>query len=300
MNSNRLIGNLAMLTTAMLFGGNFTLTKYVLDEQCVTPTSLMMMRVVFSFLVFGGISLFTKRESIEKKDFLWIILAALLGIVGNQCLFILGISLTSPIDGSIIATLAPIITIIVSYFYLQEAISKKKVTGVILGASGALLLIFFTHKGYSGEGSSLQGNVAFLGSASSYACFLVFGKGISKKYKPVTLMKWMFLVSCIVLTPFYLKPFIDAPIWHMPFNWKHTGAAAYIVIGATCLPYFLLPIAQRTISATATGMYSYVIPVVATALSIWMGQGELTFPKILCALLVFGGVFLVSQSNKTK
>ena len=289
-----------MLTAALLFGGNFVLTKFVLEAQCVDTSSLMMMRVTFSMFVFWIVSLFSKRERIEKADFFWVIVSALLGIVGNQCLFILGMNWTSPIDASIIATLGPIITIIVSFFYLKESFNNMKVAGVMLGASGALLLIYFTHKGFTGEGSSLQGNLILFGSASSYACYLVFGKSISKKYTPITLMKWMFLVSFLVLAPFYMRPMLEAPLWHAPFDWKNTGAVFYIVFGATCLPYFLLPIAQKRISATATGMYSYVLPVVATSLSIWMGQGELTFSKIVCALLIFFGVFLVSQSNRKK
>lgn len=289
-----------MLTVSMLFGINFTFTKLILDDMSVNPSSLLCFRFVFGTLAFWITSLFIKREKIEKADIKWVILASLLGIICNQGIFLFGMQHTSPIDASIISTTVPIITMIISFLYLKEPLSGMKVGGVFLGGLGALLLIFLTHQGLSGKGSSLHGNLLIFCSSLSYSSFFVFSRGISRKYSSITIMKWMFLIATVSLLPFFFHDFSSAPIWTNAVNWKSIGLLTYILIGATFLPYLLVPIAQRHIKPTTMSMYNYVQPVVASGLGIWLGQGELTFPKMCCALLIFVGVFFVTRSRGLK
>ncbi len=293
----KIIGNCTMAIVATLFGINFTATKLILDSQAVSPYSLMLFRLLFGTAAFWIASLFIPREHIHRADIKWIIIASALGIIFNQGIFIIGIKHTSPIDASIITTIVPIITMIVSYIYLREPLSKMKVAGVTLGAIGAISLIILTKQGLSGEGASFIGNMLIVCSSLAYSCFFVFSRGISQKYSSITIMKWMFLIASLALLPFFFKSIPASPIFHEPFNWQSFGPLLFILIGATFLPYLLLPIAQRFIRPTTMSMYNYVQPIVASLLGIWLGQGVLTLPKALCALLIFSGVFLVSRSK---
>ncbi len=286
-----------MLLVALLFGLNFTFTKLVLDAGTLGPQSLMLLRLLFGTVAFWTASLFIKSEKIEKGDRKWVVLAACLGIVINQMLFLLAMEQTSPIDASIITTIVPIITMIVSFFYLREPISTMKAGGVALGASGALAFVYLTHSGLTGEGSSFWGNIMVIGSSFSYSCFFVFSRGISRKYTSITVMKWMFLISTMITFPFLCQDFLNAAIWTQPFNGKNIGLVAYILIGATFLSYLLVPVAQRYIRPTTMSMYNYVQPMVASFLGVWLGQGTITFPKVMCALCIFVGVFFVTRSR---
>lgn len=295
--SPKIIGNVTMATVATLFALNFTSTKLLFDTLAVNPYALLTFRILFGTIAFWTASLFIKKERIERKDIKWVIIAAAFGIILNQGPFLLGIQRTSPIDASIICTIVPIITMIISYFYLKEPLSKQKIGGVTLGAIGALSLIILTHKGFSGEGSSLLGNLFIICSSLFYSSFFVFSRGISQKYHSITIMKWMFLISLIVITPFSFKDFSSSPIFYEPFNWSSFLPLAYILIGATFIPYLLLPIAQKYIRPTTMSMYNYVQPLFATLFGIYLGQGELTIGKVLCAILIFTGVFLVTRSK---
>lgn len=90
---------------------------------------------------FWLLSLFCKREQVDHRDMLKIFFAALFALVFNQGVYIFGLSMTSPIDASIVTTTLPIVTMIVAAIYLKEPVTNKKVLGIFVGAMGAFILI---------------------------------------------------------------------------------------------------------------------------------------------------------------
>ena len=73
---------------------------------------------------------------------------------------------------------------------------------------------------------------------------------------------------------------------------------AYLIICATFISYFLIPVAQKRIRPTLVSMYSYVQPIIAIVISIIIGMDVLTWQKVLATVMVFGGVIIVSFSKK--
>ena len=102
---------------------------------------------------FWILSAFCKQEQVGHRDMLKIFFASLFALVFNQGIFIFGLSLTSPIDASIVTTTSPIITMIVAAIYLKEPVTNKKVLGIFIGAMGALILILSSQATSAGGGS---------------------------------------------------------------------------------------------------------------------------------------------------
>ena len=73
----------------------------------------------------AGVTLHQK-EHVNHQDLAKLFFAALQGIVLNQGSFIFGVSLTSPINASIVTTTTPIITMIIAAFYLKEPVTGKR------------------------------------------------------------------------------------------------------------------------------------------------------------------------------
>ena len=141
MSASKYKGHIAILTANIIWGLNSPISKTVLNSGDISPFALTTFRMVGAAAAFWLVSLFTKRENVPPKDLAMLFFAALCGIVFNQGVFIFGLSMTSPIDASIVSTTAPIITMIIAAFYLKEPITNKKVSGIFLGAVGALMLI---------------------------------------------------------------------------------------------------------------------------------------------------------------
>ena len=130
-----------MTTANMMWGLMSPISKMVLITSIITPFIIVEIRIIGAAILFWIASIFTKREHVSPPDLLKLFFAAMLGVLFNQGLFTIGLGMTSPVDASIITTSTPILTMIIAAIYLKEPITSKKVSGIFLGASGALLLI---------------------------------------------------------------------------------------------------------------------------------------------------------------
>ena len=119
MNEKNYKAHLAILATNIIFGINISVSKNVMQEY-LSSFSLTFFRMIGACLIFWIASFTLKNDKIEKKDFLFIVFAALFGIFINQFSFIQGLSMASSINASIIVTFTPIMTMLVSFLFLKE------------------------------------------------------------------------------------------------------------------------------------------------------------------------------------
>lgn len=288
----KLKGHSAMLGAEIMWGVSAPVGKIILMGG-ISPILLSDSRMIGAAILFWALSLFTKPEKVSPQDLLSMFFASLLGIVINQCCFVWGLSLTSPINTSIIATSMPIITMVLAAIVLREPVTKLKVGGVFLGAIGALTLILGSHTG--GSAGSWAGDLIVIVAQTSFSCYLVFYKGLISKYRPITLMKWMFTYASICVIPFTYNEWIST-------DWEAVAPAAlwgilFFVVGPTFISYLLLPFGQKNLRPTVTAMYNYVQPIVATIAAVIAGVGRFTLPNAIAILLIFTGVFLVTKSK---
>jgi len=300
-------GHVAILATNIIFGINIVVAKNVLSNGNIDALALTYFRILGATIAFWIASLFVKREKLIVKDFVILFFASLFGIVINQTSFIVGLKTTSPIDASLIITLTPIITMLISAAYLKEPITYKKIIGVLIGCLGAVILIFSSkYLNVSGTRSWLGNSLCFL-SSLAYACYLVFFRDFIKTMHPVTIMKWMFLFSAILLLPIGIPKITAVDL--RSINNLLGVEIIYVVLMATFLTYLLIPIGQKHLRPTTLTMYNYLQPIIAAILAIFLGQDNFGLEKVLAAILVFLGVYVVTQSksrqqleaeNKTK
>ena len=133
--SKNLYGHLFALTANVMWGLMSPIGKSALQE--FSPISVTTFRMVGAAAAFWILSMFCKQEHVNHQDMLKIFFASLFALVFNQGVFIFGLSMTSPIDASIVTTTLPIVTMVVAAIYLKEPITNKKVLGIFVGAMGA-------------------------------------------------------------------------------------------------------------------------------------------------------------------
>lgn len=126
-NNKNLQGHLFALTANVMWGLMSPIGKSALQE--FSAISVTTFRMVGAAAAFWILSIFCKQEHVNHQDMLKIFFASLFALVFNQGVFIFGLSMTSPIDASIVTTTLPIVTMIVAAIYLKEPITNKKGTG---------------------------------------------------------------------------------------------------------------------------------------------------------------------------
>lgn len=295
MPKDRRAGHLIMFAVTLIFGVNIPLSKSLLPVW-ISPEGLTLSRILFGTVAFWIASLFMTREKVSWKEHRFFFIGALCGVVFNQGLFITGLSLTSPIDASIIITSGPLFAMIFAALLLKEPITGLKIGGVLLGACGAILLVFNGHQASSAHSSNLTGNMMVLGSAFIYAFYLVFTKPLTLRYSPITLMKWMFLYATVLVTPFYFRQLLAAPVYHHP-DTTALFQMLYTLFIATFLAYLLIPLAQQRIRPTTISMYNNFQPLIAALIAVAFGMDHLSLIKFFSAILIFCGVYLVTRSK---
>ena len=223
-----------------------------------------------------------------------IFFASLFALVFNQGVFIFGLSLTSPIDASIVTTTLPIITMIVAAIYLNEPVTNKKVLGIFVGAMGALILILGSQT--SGDAnSSIWGDLLCLLAQLSFSIYLTVFKGLTQQYSAVTINKWMFIYASMCYIPFSYQD-VAAIEWStisVPAVWQ----VLYVVLGGSFIAYICVMTAQKLLRPTVVSMYNYVQPIIASIAAVVMGIGTFGWQKGIAIGLVFLGVYIVTQSK---
>ena len=257
---------------------------------------MVTFRVVGGAICFWIASMFVKEEKVRPKDMLLLFFAAMLGIVLNQCCYTIGLSLTSPVNASIMTTMMPIITMVLAALFLREPITSKKVTGVFFGAIGAFILI--TAGTHSSSDSSLTGDLLCLAAQLSFAVYLTLFKHLIQRYSVITCMKWMITYAAIILMPLSFSKMQSLGWSEISLRvWLETG---FVVFGGTFIAYILMMRGQKTLRPTVVAMYNYVQPIVACVVSVLAGIGVFGISQSLAVVLVFTGVWLVTQSKSRR
>lgn len=295
MNRRQLIGHLACFGAYAIFGLNIIFCKDIANLGELSPTVLFTFRAACAAALFWLLSLFTKRERVPWRDLLGMLGASVLGLILPQMTFLYAISMTAPIDLSVVNSITPIMTMFVAAIFLKEPITWKKAGGVALSFGGVVWLILqSTHTG-GVEHSSPMGIALVVLNALCFALYLGICRPIIRRYSVVTLMKWMFLFALVLILPFSARGVatldyaaIPGPVW-----WE----VAYLVFFATFVAYFLIPVGQQRIRPTLVSMYNYLQPIIASVVGVALGMDRLTWMKVLAAVLVFVGVAVVNRSR---
>jgi drug/metabolite transporter (DMT)-like permease len=259
---------------------------------------LALIAALVATSIFWIVSLFIKNEKIKKEHWPRLLLSALFGMVLNMLFFFKGLSLSTPINSSVIVTITPILVFVLSALLIREKITWLKGSGAVIGLFGGLTLILFGVQQQVDAPNIPLGNAMIFINAMSYGMFLIVAKPLTKTYHPVTLMRWLFLTAIIINLPIGWTEFVSVEWQALPFSaiWR----IGFVIVGTTFLTYLLNIFALKYLSASTIGVFVYLQPVIAIAFAIISGADELNGLKIISAILVFLGVFMVTKNPSRK
>ncbi len=288
-------GHVAMIGANTMWGLMAPIAKMVMAAGLVSPLLMTNFRIVGAALLFWTASLFVPSEKVPPRDLLLLAGAAMLSILFNQGCYVFGVGFTSPGEASIITTTMPLWVMLLAALILGEPITLKKVGGIALGASGALILVLGSGKSVIKGDNPMLGDLLVLTAQLSYALYLTFYRNFIRKYSVVTLMKWMFTFASVAILPVALPELMSAR-WD-EFTFREIGGVGYVVFCATFIAYICVMVGQKNLRPTLVGMYNYVQPIVASCVGVYLGLDSFNASKVLAVALIFTGVFLVTISK---
>jgi drug/metabolite transporter (DMT)-like permease len=120
--------HLSLLAANIIYGVNYSIAKAVMPDY-IKPLALVSLRSLFAAGLFWITSLFMPKETVSRKDLLYLLGCSFFGVVINQILFLAGLNLTSPINSSIIISTNPIFAFVFAALILKENISERQWSG---------------------------------------------------------------------------------------------------------------------------------------------------------------------------
>lgn len=256
---------------------------------------LVSFRVLGGALLFWLTSLFTKKEHVPVKDVLLLGCAGLFALVFNQCSYTIGLNLTSPSNSSIMTTSMPIFAMVLSFFILKEPITWQKAGGVLLGCTGAVIIITTSATAGNAKVGNIWGDLLCMSAQLSFALYLSLFKPLIQKYSLFTVNKWMFTWATLIIWPFTLGHVSSIDFASVPMStWWETG---FVVFFGTYISYICMMVGQQTLRPTVVSVYNYMQPLVSVSVSVAAGLSVFKTSQALAAILVFSGVWFVVKSK---
>jgi drug/metabolite transporter (DMT)-like permease len=291
--SKRTWALLAATTVSIIYGLSFTIAKDVMPTY-VKPYGFILIRVFGATILFWLISLFGSKEKIKRQDFPRIIAAAFFGVALNMLTFFKGLSFTSPISAAVIMVTTPIIVLILSAIIMKEKIISRKIIGLLLGLIGTGFLIVYGKSIGNATNASLGNFLVFI-NAVSYAFYLIIVKRLMDKYNAFTFVKWIYTFGLLMVIPFGWNEYQEIQGQTLPsiILWE----IGFVVVFTTFFTYLFNLVSMRELKPTTVAVFIYLQPLFATLFAISLGKDELSWVKIVSAVLIFVGVYLVTMKK---
>ncbi len=292
--SKRTWALLAATFVSIIYGVSYTIAKDVMPMY-VKPYGFILIRVLGATILFWMISFIGPKEKIELQDFPRIIATAFFGVAVNMLAFFKGLSYTSPISASVLMVTTPIIVLILSAIIMKERILKRKIFGILLGLLGASFLILYG-KSVGNATNATLGNFLIFINAASYAFYLIIVKKLMDKYNAFTFVKWVYFFGLLMVIPFGWSEFQEVQWQSLPTTilWE----IGFVIVFTTFFTYLFNLLSIRELKPTTVAVFVYLQPLFATIYAMSLGKDELTLVKIISAVLIFAGVYLVTMKKK--
>lgn len=284
----------SLFLVALIYGSNYSIAKEVMPVY-IGPFGLIVIRVVSAAIFFGIFSrLVVKEKIVGRADNLRSIACGLTGIAINQLCFFGGLNLTTPINAALLMVISPVAVLLFSALLLKEGVGWRKAGGIVLACLGALLLI--SHSSGKSATGNIYGDLLIILNAVSFGMYLVLVKPLMQRYKAITVVSRIFAVGAIVVVPFGWKQLLTPDYASFPVPiWL---SILFMVLAVTILAYLLNTWALRYANPSLVGAYIYLQPVLAILIAIGFGKDVFTLQKAIYALLIFGGVYMVSRARQ--
>lgn len=288
-----LVGNLLALSASICWGFNEPANKLLIPSW-ISAGGVAIARIFGATILIWLISLFIKGEKIARTDWKYLCWGAVM-MFGFVYIFSMAFITASPIDIAIILTFQPLLVVAINAIFKHERVSMLEVVGMLVALCGALLVIL---AGGNFESGRLIGDFYAVVCAVTYAAYLVIIEGPSKKYKTVSMMKWIFLFTSILAFPFIFTLSRTMQIETHP-EWTPWAILAFIILFPTVYCYIVTPPAIKMVSSEIFSFYQYFVPVIAAVVSILLKIDSFHWYQPVSFIIIVGGVILANYAKSS-
>jgi drug/metabolite transporter (DMT)-like permease len=281
----------ALIAAQVLFGGFHVVGKAVL--AAVSPLALSVLRIGLAAPLLALIAWQHDRILPPRRMLPHLAVLGLVGVFGNQVLFVLGLQRTTAINASVLMPSLPVFAVAAGALLGVETLGRRRLAGIALSVVGALVVIDPRRLTVGSE--TALGNSLILAACLCYALFLVLQRPVLRQ------LPWRTVVA---------SSFVFGAVAAVPLGWSslaglHPGTLsigswlgiAYVVLFGTAIAHTINVWAVRRSSPSLVAAYSTLQPVVATALASAFLHERPGATELLGFVLIGCGLWAVSAGE---
>ena len=302
MKNKRFTGLLCALAATLCWAGNYPVFRLIFNCEGANDLNewwsswLRTLLCIFSMLPFT----FTARDGSWKKfGCQWkndwkIFLFLGFALVAEGALCFAAAKYTTAARTSLFANTSPVFTLLISFVFAREVLSKRKITGVLMGLAGIVLAAVSRGGDAFVSGvSTLVGDMLALLSGVFWAIFTVFGSNASSKYNGAFCTVMYRFCGLVLMAPvlFFCRIEFDLP-------WKVWLSLLYVAGISGGVAVWLWGIAQKYVEPGVLGSFGYLSAFSATLFSMCFLGEKITLPFAAAFILILGGMMLIIRQGK--
>ena len=241
------------------------------------------------FLVSGRL----RRLHLSRRDWLFLLAMAALGIALNQLTFIGGMARTTVAHTGLIVALGPVMVLAIAVVIGLEPLTAGKLTGMLIAFAGVGILT--TEKAGQGSGGHWVGDLIMLASMVVFAIYTVLMKEVARDFDGLTLNTLTFGLGAIMMLPFCTHAVVKTQ-WAL-IDLKAWSGLAFLVLFGSVISYLLFAYVMTELAASRAAAFNYLQPVIASGLGIWVLSERLTSKVLMGGALILVGVYLTERER---
>jgi drug/metabolite transporter (DMT)-like permease len=276
---------LGLLYVVFVWALNTVAVKYALRTW--SPMAFTGARfVTMAPLAYAIARLTGERIVIRRRDLPMLIATGACGYGIYQYFWIIGLAHTTAFASSLLASLAPIMTLGLVVLTRQERVHAARWAG----AAVALLGVAVFEGAFAGHATFKLGDGLTIASAAIFAAFNVLSARLLDRYTPFALVVISLALGTLMILPGAIPQMLRQD-WSKvtPLDWS---IFAYAVVFPIVLTYPVWSYGISRIGAGQTSLFQFGVPVVAGLLSVAMLHAAIEPHEIYGAAICIGGMAL--------
>lgn len=295
MKAKQIYSYIFLLSSAVLWGGSFVLTKYLLDSY--PPVSIIFLRLLFTSVLSVAICLlfFKDQFILQRSDFRYFRNLALF----EPFLYFLfenySLQTCEPSVVSVIIATIPLFVSLVAVIFFKETLSRLNFVGVVVSVCGIVVMIL---PEFSTSSVGAVGVLLAFGAVLAAVGYNGAIKKIPERYNPFVVVTWQNLLGLLYFLPIFLllnsKSELATQFSHLA-DPKNLSYLLILALLCSTLAFVFNVAAIRVLGIARSNVFTNFIPV-ATAIISFCLLGELiTIHKVIGIIVVIVGIFLVQK-----
>ena len=285
----------SLILVQLIFGFHYLTTSIIVER--IDAFEWTAIRIFFAGVLMALIYRHRILNFPKGKEWNFLIILSLLGIVLNTAFFTKGLEYTTPAHASLISCMIPVMTLVFAWLLGKEEMNKYKSLSILIAMSGALILFGIDDLDIRSE--LFFGDILIFINFSCFGLFLVLSKSMIEHHSSLGLTVLVMSLGSVILLPFSVKGiYLNYDLW-LSQPWWIWSAAFYSIFFATVVTYSLNYYAMGFVESSKVALFIYLQPVVAGSISVLLGRDEITVRLLVSSALIMFGLLLSTIETKS-